>query len=177
MPVATIPSLPFTAEEVMNAPDKDKAQLKDIHALLDKLFVRNRNQHRRNHWFKSLWQFRKEMRLLVQEMEHKKKKWAAEQIALRLKYWDDKCIHQWYLHFTQLVAVGPFAVLGLALMASVARVCRITGITAVYEEMASEDVKGVLTAVDEGLLAEEYGGMMDVDEPEWDEGEPVEREG
>lgn len=82
----------------------------------------------------------------------------------------------WRRHFTQLVAVGPFAVLGLALMASVARVCRITGITAVYEEMASEDVKGVLTAVDEGLLADEYGGMMDVDEPMWDEGEVVERE-
>lgn len=97
MPAATIPSLPFTADEVLNAPDKDKAQLKDIHALLDKLFVRNRNQHRRNHWFKSLWQFRKEMRLLVEEMEHKKKKWAAERIAHRLQYWDDKCIHQWYL--------------------------------------------------------------------------------
>ena len=79
-------------------------------------------------------------------------------------------------HFTQLVAVGPFAALGLALMASVARVCRITGITAVYEEMASEDMKEVLSAVDEGLLANEYGGAMDVDEPEWDEGEPVERE-
>lgn len=77
------------------------------------------------------------------------------------------------------MAVGPFAVLGLALMASVARVCRITGITAVYEEMASEDVKGVLTAVDEGLLADEYGSMLDGDEPQWeqwDEGEPVERD-
>jgi ribonuclease MRP protein subunit RMP1 len=72
--------------------------------------------------------------------------------------------------------VGPFAVLGLALMASVARVCRITGITGVYEEMASEDVKGVLTAVDEGLLAEEFGSMMDVEETQWDEGELVARE-
>lgn len=61
-------------------------------------------------------------------------------------------------------------------MASVARVCRITGITAVYEEMASDDVKEVLTAVDEGLLADEYGGMMEFDESQWDEGVPVERE-
>ena len=79
-------------------------------------------------------------------------------------------------HFTQLVAVGPFAVLGLALMASVARVCRITGITAVYEEMASEDVKEVLSSVDEGLLAEAYGDLMDDEEEGWDEGEIVERE-
>ena len=77
-------------------------------------------------------------------------------------------------HFTQLVAVGPFAVLGLALMASVARVCRITGITGIYEEMASEDVRGVLVAVEEGVVAEEYGGEgMGM---EWDEGVLVERE-
>lgn len=74
------------------------------------------------------------------------------------------------------MAVGPFAVLGLALMASVARVCRITGITAVYEEMASEDVKEVLSSVDEGLLAEAYGDLMDDEEEGWDEGEIVERE-
>lgn len=77
-------------------------------------------------------------------------------------------------HFTQLVAVGPFAVLGLALMACVARVCRITGITAVYEEMASEDVREVLGAVEEGLLSEAYGNLMEGGE--WDEGVPVERE-
>ena len=71
------------------------------------------------------------------------------------------------------MAVGPFAVLGLALMACVARVCRITGITAVYEEMASEDVREVLGAVEEGLLSEAYGNLM---EGEWDEGVPVERE-
>lgn len=99
MPGATIPPLPFTADEVLNASDKDKSQLRDIHELLNKLFVRNRNQHRRNHWFKSLWQFRKEMRLLIEEMEAKTKKktWAAERIAKRLKYWDEKCVHQWYL--------------------------------------------------------------------------------
>ena len=59
-------------------------------------------------------------------------------------------------------------------MACVARVCRITGITAVYEEMASEDVKEVLGAVEEGLLSEAYGNLME--EEEWDEGVPVERE-
>lgn len=69
--------------------------------------------------------------------------------------------------------MGPFAVLGLALMASVARVCRITGITAIYEEMASEDVRGVLMAVEEGALAEEYGGEG---VEGWEEGVPVERE-
>jgi len=79
-------------------------------------------------------------------------------------------------HFTQLVAVGPFAVLGLVLMASVARVCRITGITTLYEEIASEDMKGVLTAVDDGLVANEFGGLLEEEQEEWDKGVLVERE-
>lgn len=65
--------------------------------------------------------------------------------------------------------------LGLVMMASVARVCRICGITAVYEEIASCDIKGVLTANDELGLAAEFGGVMDAG-GEWDEGVVVARE-
>lgn len=70
--------------------------------------------------------------------------------------------------------MGPFAVLGLVLMASCARVCRITGITALYEEIASDDMKGILTAVDDGLVADEFSGLLN-EEATWDEGEVVER--
>jgi ribonuclease MRP protein subunit RMP1 len=65
--------------------------------------------------------------------------------------------------------------LGLVMMASVARVCRITGITAVYEEIASSDVQGVLSASDELALADEFSGALDEGE-EWDEGVVVARE-
>ena len=65
--------------------------------------------------------------------------------------------------------------LGLVMMASVARVCRITGITAVYEEIASRDVKGVLSASDELALADEFSTVLDEGE-EWDEGVVVARE-
>jgi ribonuclease MRP protein subunit RMP1 len=65
--------------------------------------------------------------------------------------------------------------LGLVMMASVARVCRIAGITAVYEEIASGDIKGVLTASDELALADEFSMVLDEGE-EWDEGVVVARE-
>jgi ribonuclease MRP protein subunit RMP1 len=65
--------------------------------------------------------------------------------------------------------------LGLVMMASVARVCRISGITAVYEEIASGDIQGVLTANDELALADEFVGVLDESE-EWDEGVVVARE-
>lgn len=62
------------------------------------------------------------------------------------------------------MAVGPFAMLGLVIMASVARVCRISGITAVYEEIASADIQGVLSASDELALADEFAGILDAEE-------------
>lgn len=67
--------------------------------------------------------------------------------------------------------------LGLVMMASVARVCRISGITAVYEEIASADIRGVLSANNELALAEEFAGVLDEEEG-WGEdvGEVVERE-
>ena len=87
----------ISAEPPLAASAKDKQDLKDIQELLDRLFTRNRNQHRRNHWFKSLHQFRKQLGLLVQEMSSTKKVSAAAIMEARLKYWDKKCIHQWYL--------------------------------------------------------------------------------
>ncbi|EAT83352.2 hypothetical protein SNOG_09160 [Parastagonospora nodorum SN15] len=161
----------ITAATLVMATPHDKAMLLDVHGLLDKIFARNQNQHRRSHWWKSLHAFRKQLGLLLEEMAGSK---AEAKIEARLRYWDEKFIHMWYY---QLVAVGPFAMLGIVMMASVARVCRICGITAVYEEIASGDIKGVLSANDELALAGEFAGVLDEEEG-WgeDEGVVVERE-
>ncbi|KAF2004500.1 hypothetical protein P154DRAFT_44935 [Amniculicola lignicola CBS 123094] len=162
----------ISAKRLLAASANDKQALIDIHELLNRLFARNRNQHRRNHWFKSLHQFRKQLGLLINELEGfggNTKGGVKGRLEQRLRYWDEKCIHQWYLHFTQLVAVGPFAVLGLVLMACTARVCRITGITDLYEEIASEDMKSVLQSVDGGAAADEFGEVLGGDQEEEDD--------
>ncbi|KAF2012687.1 hypothetical protein BU24DRAFT_257188 [Aaosphaeria arxii CBS 175.79] len=156
---------------LMHASAQDKELLGHIYELLHLLFVRNRNQHRRNHWFKSLQQFRKQLGLLIAEMGSDRK--VEEKLNARLQFLDDRCIHQWYLHFTQVVAVGPFAVLGLVLMACTARVCRIAGITALYEEIASEDLKTVLRLMDAGEV-ETISGLLSADDE--DEGEVIARD-
>lgn len=174
--------------------------LVDIYELLETLFTRNRSQHRRSHWWKSLHAFRKQLALLLNEMEGGRKSERVAKVEARLKFWDEKCVHVWYWYvlpsylsdmarskwagerslltvdsqFSQLVAVGSFAMLGLVLMASVARLCRITGITSAYEEIASADIQGVLSASDELALSEEFGGVGD--EAEWDEGVVIARE-
>ena len=70
--------------------------------------------------------------------------------------------------------MGPFAVIGLVLMASTARVCRVTGITDLYEEIGSEDMKIVLKSMDEGHIVNDFGELRAGDEE--DEGEVVERD-
>jgi ribonuclease MRP protein subunit RMP1 len=96
----------ITSATLLRSSPKDQESLLEIHELLNSLFIRNRNQHRRNHWFKSLQQFRKQLGLLLQEMGTQgtttgRSKYSARQIeerlTARLRYWDEKCIHQWYL--------------------------------------------------------------------------------
>jgi ribonuclease MRP protein subunit RMP1 len=76
--------------------------------------------------------------------------------------------------FTQLIAVGPFAVIGLVLMASTARVCRVTGVTDLYEEIGSEDMKNVLKSMDDGAVVRMYGELRAGNEE--DVGEVIERD-
>ncbi|KAL6160099.1 RNase MRP subunit [Exserohilum turcicum] len=137
--------------------------LHDIHTLLDRIFVRNRNQHRRSTWWKALHGFRKQMALLLADLQDKQVREVERRrkVEARLRAWDAKGeVHAWYFQFSQLVAVGPFSMLGLVLVASVARVCRITGITAVYEQIASAEVKSVLDASNELALAGKYGAVL-----------------
>jgi len=112
-----VPSMPatatplITATPLLNASSHDIAMLHDIHSLLNKLFVRNRNQHRRSTWWKALHGFRKQMALLLAELEGdvsgagakrtgKGKSWEKERkekVEARLKYWDERGgVHGWY---------------------------------------------------------------------------------
>jgi ribonuclease MRP protein subunit RMP1 len=90
------PPSTITATALMLATPHDKAMLLDIHDLLNKIFVRNVNQHRRSHWWKSLHAFRKQLGLLLEELAASKKNEVEAKLEARLRYWDDKFIHQWY---------------------------------------------------------------------------------
>ena len=61
------------------------------------------------------------------------------------------------------------------LVACVARVCRITGITGYYEEIASQNAKDAMMAMDSGLDSKELGAYLEDDEV-WDQGEAIPRE-
>lgn len=48
-------------------------------------------------------------------------------------------------------------------MACTARVCRITGITALYEEIGSEDMRAALRMIDQGVGEEEISSILGTD--------------
>lgn len=84
------------ATPLLNASQHEKAMLIDIYELLNTLFARNRNQHRRSHWWRSLHAFRKQLSLLLSEMETGRKSERPSKIEARLRFWDEKCVHVWY---------------------------------------------------------------------------------
>lgn len=111
----TPPSNPtISASTLLAATSHDLAMLHDILSLLNQLFARNRNQHSRAHWWKSLFAFRKQLGLLLQGLESDggkgsgkgvgkasgkradREKEKEEKVTARLRYWDKKCVHGWY---------------------------------------------------------------------------------
>jgi len=88
----------ITATHLLNASQHDIAMLHDVHSLLNKIFIRNRNQHQRSTWWKALHAFRKQIALLLAELNGSKTKEKEREAKLeaRLRYWDDKIVHAWY---------------------------------------------------------------------------------
>lgn len=95
----TTPSI--TSSPLFSAPTHDIAMLHDIHTLLDRIFVRNRNQHRRSTWWKALHGFRKQMALLLADLQDKQVREVERRrkVEARLRAWDAKGeVHAWYLY-------------------------------------------------------------------------------
>jgi hypothetical protein len=95
------PKMPSAAPKIaatalMNASQHEKAMLHDIHSLLNNIFARNRNQHGRSHWWKALHAFRKQIGLLLHELEKGKVKERESKVEARLRYWDEGVVHTWY---------------------------------------------------------------------------------
>ncbi|KAF2719616.1 hypothetical protein K431DRAFT_211726, partial [Polychaeton citri CBS 116435] len=118
--------------------------------ILHLIHHRNKNQHRRSHWYRHFDIFRRHVNTLCSQittlnhrpptnLERARKRARDKdlqlQIRQRLDAWQDVYVAKWQHAFSQLVADGRFAVVGLALLGALAEVCEVTGITAVFEEV------------------------------------------
>ncbi|OCL09110.1 hypothetical protein AOQ84DRAFT_405294 [Glonium stellatum] len=172
-------------------------ELQGLSEMLQRIFVRNKNQHRRSHWWKALKGFKRDLGLVLAELAalhtagpigsiaatpSASKSAVARRLQARLRVLSEDKMHGWYMTFTQLVAAGQFAAVGLVLMAAVARVAKLLGVTDVYEEIASADMRAVLDRFSAGGAVGAFGGLKAGHEEGegyggygGDEGEVVER--
>ncbi|PNS15548.1 hypothetical protein CAC42_807 [Sphaceloma murrayae] len=137
----------------------DLATLTHLSTLLHLAHHRNKNQHRRAHWYRSLSLLRRHLSVLVNlyttlnavpdthSARHRKKaadRTTTEKVERELVYFSDVLVPRSWRAFSQLVAEGRFAVLGVALMAVLGEVARVTGVTAWVEEEGQREVEDVL---------------------------------
>ncbi|KAK5706726.1 Ribonuclease MRP protein subunit rmp1 [Elasticomyces elasticus] len=145
-----------TAPEISK---EDLERLRHLSDLLHLFYHRNHNQHRRSTWWRAFSIFRKQLRTMLghlnslqqnptSHIERTKKKIRDQQTRLTLEqvlvFWRDVLVPKWQHAFSQVAADGRFAVLGLVLLASLADVCRIAGVTAAFDDLGQIEVEKVL---------------------------------
>ncbi|KAK0662179.1 hypothetical protein DIS24_g1923 [Lasiodiplodia hormozganensis] len=159
------PAKPAAATAPPRLKPHEHADLTTFCDMLHLVHHRNVNQHRHSIWWRSFSVFRRELSHFVAEYNTyqppaaaaaaastagpkkpsaKASKVAARRAAARLEAWKNDHVPRWYLAFTDVIASTQFSAIGLALLAVLARVTQITGITAAYEDEAERAMQAVL---------------------------------
>ena len=133
--------------------------LQHLSNLLHLFHHRNKNQHRRSIWWRHFSIFRRQLNAYVADLhtlneapashlesmrKKAKDKALKTRVSERRALWQEVLLAKWQNSFSQLVADGRFAVLGLVLLAIVAETCKVLGITAQLEEVGQLEIGKVL---------------------------------
>lgn len=149
-------------------PDHPATELRKLSHLTHILYVRNKNQHRRSHWWRHLNVFRRQLRALCEEVvpdppasatklaipspgislldARPDVKYATVDFSLevtgagqqRIDAWDQIYLSKWYSAFGQILAERRFAALGITLLAVLSRISHIIGLNRFLAELADE---------------------------------------
>ena len=137
----------------------DSERLEQSLDLLHVIYHRNLNQHRRSVWWRHFSVFRRQFIGIIREirsmnevptthLERSRKKIIDEEtrskILQRRNLWRDTLVPKWQNSFSQIVADGRFAALGLVLIAVLAQACQIVGITQDYDDLRQMEIEKVL---------------------------------
>ncbi|KAK3715369.1 Ribonuclease MRP protein subunit rmp1 [Vermiconidia calcicola] len=140
-------------------PKHDLDCLQHLSNLLHLFHHRNKNQHRRSIWWRHFSVFRRQLNAYVADLhilnqapanhlEIIRKKAKDEALRIRVSerhaLWQEVLLPKWQNSFSQLVADGRFAVLGIVLLAILAEACQVLGITAQLEEVGQLELEKVL---------------------------------
>jgi ribonuclease MRP protein subunit RMP1 len=128
-------------------------ELNDLSHLTYLLYRRNKNQHRRSHWWRHFNIFRRQLSKLCLELESVKQPEDSNKDSplelnakaeARVDVWVHLYIVKWYASFSQILAEKRFAALGMTVFALFARVCGLTGATAKLSEEGEVEISAKL---------------------------------
>ena len=103
MPPTPTPTIPLQ----LSAASVD--ELKGLGEMLQRIFVRNKNQHRRSHWWKALKGFKRELGLVLGELaalqaatststsNSNSKPALTRRLEARLRVLGEEKMHAWYM--------------------------------------------------------------------------------
>lgn len=101
MPPTPTPTIPLQ----LSAASVD--ELKGLGEMLQRIFVRNKNQHRRSHWWKALKSFKRELGLVLGELaalqaatstsNSNSKPALTRRLEARLRVLSEEKMHAWYM--------------------------------------------------------------------------------
>ncbi|CAG8244782.1 unnamed protein product [Penicillium salamii] len=97
-------------------------EIQAVHSILHLIFHRNKNQHHRTKWWKWLSMLKRATLDLAQPLSVASAEAQKQYLATHL-------IPRCYVAFSTVVADNQFSTLGVVLMAALARLSKITGIT------------------------------------------------
>ncbi|KAF2457177.1 hypothetical protein BDY21DRAFT_345146 [Lineolata rhizophorae] len=166
--------------DIMSAEEQQKLQrqleqLRLEQGILHRLAHRNKNQHRRERWYRDMAGLRRGLARYLECVGGGGDKRSADELV---SVWRDVHVGRWYRSFSQLVASSQFSPIGLVLLGCLARICRIVGITEALEKEksgASTSVKDANGGDDDGdrIMRDVIAGFQSDDD---DIGEIVERD-
>jgi ribonuclease MRP protein subunit RMP1 len=176
-------------------------ELKNLYRITNAIYIRNKNQHRRSHWWMQFNLFRKHLRILTsselvlqpasnETAEHSNTIFTHPSPLLRLAghfrvaNWIESLIPLWHAAFGQLLTERRFASIGVVLLAVLARTCWLVGATQALMERGKGELAGEMIAESKGLESEGGGlaaareeilGEIEVLDEVADVGEVIER--
>ncbi|GAB7362169.1 hypothetical protein MBLNU230_g2195t1 [Neophaeotheca triangularis] len=180
--MATATSVAFSTQ--------DRETLEYLQSVLYSFLVRNKNQHRRSIWWRQFSTFRRQVDILTKAVvqlyetpttnllrtrKKAKDREIQADITQRLQFWQDVQVPKWQHAFSQVIADGRFAVLGLVLYATLAQICKVTGLVAKFEDLGQAEMQRVLEAFGKEHWQDEVAGLEERSGEE-DFGEVVQRE-
>ncbi|KAF2669020.1 hypothetical protein BT63DRAFT_248361 [Microthyrium microscopicum] len=145
-------------------PRSPSQELQDLSNLTFLLYRRNKNQHRRSHWWKHFNIFRRQLSSLCSKLPPSGKSPAA---TIPIKFgkqgrsvvdsWAQRYVAQWYASFSQIISESRFVGVALTILAIFARVCTLVGVS----EKLADDALAIASTIPVNLTEPKDGDARD----------------